>query len=192
MLKGPLARCIPARSLDQVRSAWSQLRSEGAERAIVQQLVEGEIFATAAVCDRQQRIIARTTIKKLATCRRGSTWSAIHVPHPALEESFGSFLQHIGWVGPVEGEFIRDRITDRFYLFEVNPRFTAWIGFTAALGSNHPLLTVLAALDREIPRALDSRSAVFMRSSVEVLVAPAGLAAFSTRGLLIHARHNGL
>jgi carbamoyl-phosphate synthase large subunit len=185
-IKGPLARCFIARSFDQIRTAWARLSGEGADRAIVQQYLDGEIFATAAVCDRGHRTIARTTIKKVAICSRGSTWSAVNVPNGVLEESFAAFLKHIRWTGPAEAEFIRDRLTDRFYLIEINPRFTAWIGYTATLGSNHPLLTALVALNRQTSAATDDGAAVFMRSSIEVPVGPGGFAAFSTRGALIH------
>ena len=88
------------------------------------------------------------TVKKLATCARGSTWSATHVPKPRLEADFAAFLEHIKWVGPAEGEFIRDELDDRYYLIEVNPRFTAWIYYSTALESSHPQLAVRAALER--------------------------------------------
>ena len=59
-----------------------------------------------------------------------------------------AFLEHIKWVGPAEGEFIRDELDDRYHLIEVNPRFTAWIYYSTALESSHPQLAVRAALER--------------------------------------------
>jgi len=173
--------------MDEVTAAYQRLRWEGADRVIVQEFLEGEIFATAAVCDREHRTVVNTTIKKAAICDRGSTWSAVHVPKPEVEESFAAFLRTLRWVGPVEGEFIRDRLTDSFCLFEVNPRFTAWISFTARLGSNHPLAAVLVALGRRPARLRDDPSLMFMRSSVEICIKPAGLVTYSRRGALVHA-----
>ncbi len=187
VVKGPISQCIVVNSAVEARTAWLKLHSWGFDKAIVQPLIEGPIFAVASVCDREHRALATLTVKKLARCDRGSTWSALHVRQPELEASFRELLQQIGWTGPVEGEFIRDEIRDRFYLIEINPRFTAWIFYSAALGSNHPALAVRAALGDPVSIADDSPDLVFMRSSSEIHVRPTVLAALTTKGFIKHA-----
>jgi predicted ATP-grasp superfamily ATP-dependent carboligase len=46
----------------------------------------------------------------------------------------------LGLVGPVKLDFKHDAASDRFYLFEVNPRFTLWCYLGAACGVNLPKL----------------------------------------------------
>ncbi len=187
VVKGPIAQCLVVNSSAEAQTAWYKLQSYGVEQAIVQPLIEGPIFAVASVCDRNHQALTSLTVKKLARCDRGSTWSALQVRQPQLEADFSRLLRQIKWVGPVEGEFIRDEIRDRFYLIEINPRFTGWIFYSAALGSNHPILAVKAALGDPLEIAGDSPDLVFMRSSSDIMVRPTSLAALTTKGFLHHA-----
>ena len=155
------------------------------EQVIVQDLIAGEMFAVAAVCDRNHDTLDTLTIKKLARCGRGSTWSGLRVKQPGLESALRRFLKHIEWVGPVEGEFVRDYMRDEFYLFEVNPRFTGWISYSSATGCNHPYLAVSAALDREPERNEKQTDLVFMRSTHDLPVRASEFAALSIHGKIL-------
>jgi carbamoyl-phosphate synthase large subunit len=187
VLKGTISLALTAKSASETRAAWSRLRDKGFAEALVQRFVEGELFAVASVCDRACEPLSMLTIKKLRICDRGSTWSAISIPKPELEVGFADFLRALKWVGPVEGEFIRDEQTERFYLIEVNPRFTAWIAYSAHLGLNHPYAAVRAArgLPVEIPPA--GRDLVFMRSCEDAPISNSAFAAIATKGALKHA-----
>jgi carbamoyl-phosphate synthase large subunit len=184
VVKGPLWGCIQVDSLLEARVAWNRLLTEGVDQAVVQPMIAGAMFAVAVVCNRDSEVLTTLTVKKLARCGRGSTWSALQVQQPQLEASFAKFLQEIGWVGPAEGEFIRDDIRDRFYLLEVNPRFTGWISYSGALGSNHPYIAVRAALGDELDLRTDPADLVFMRSSNEITVQSTDLASLSLKGFI--------
>lgn len=186
VVKGPISHAVRARDGDEARDAWRYLRERGEREGLVQQLIEGDNFAVAAVCGRDHRVLTSLSIKKLRRCDRGSTWSALRAPQPALEESLAAFLAHIGWVGPVEGEFIRERNSERFFLIEINPRFTAWIGLSAPLGLNHPYAAVCTALDRPFEIPAGSDDLVFMRSCEDVLVSARDFAAIAMKGELLH------
>jgi carbamoyl-phosphate synthase large subunit len=187
-IKGPLAQCLRADSPGEVQAAWRQLTVFGTTEVIVQPFITGQFFAVATVTGRDHRALASMTVKKLATCQRGSTWSAIRVTNRALEADVGRLLSQLGWVGPAEAEFIRDRMRDRYYLIEINPRFTAWIYFSASLGVNHPRIAALAAAGKH-PTFTDNGEAdrVFVRASHELPVKATTLAAISTKGYV----HNG-
>jgi carbamoyl-phosphate synthase large subunit len=187
VLKGTISHALPANSAGETRAAWSRLREKGHAEALVQRFVDGERFAVAAVCDRNSEPLTMLSIKKLRICDRGSTWSAISVAQPALEAGFADMLRALKWVGPVEGEFIRDELTERFYLIEINPRFTAWIAFSAHLGLNHPLAAVRAA--RGLPVEIDpvSEDLVFMRACEDAPITNSAFAAIATKGALKHA-----
>jgi carbamoyl-phosphate synthase large subunit len=187
VLKGVISHALPARSASEVRAAWSRLREKGCAEALVQRFVDGERFAVSAVCDRAYEPVTMLTIKKLRICDRGSTWSAISVPQPALEAGFAEFLRALRWVGPVEGEFIRDELTERFHLIEINPRFTAWIAFSAHLGLNHPYAAVRAARGLPVIAGTAAADLVFMRSCEDAPITNSAFAAIATKGALKHA-----
>ncbi len=187
VVKGPLFMCLPAQSVAETRAAWHQLAAAGWQEVIVQRRISGPYYATSIVCDREHRVLSSLTIKKLAICQRGSTWSAVRVSEPRLEADFARFLRAIRWVGPGEGEFVRDELTDRFYLFEVNPRFTGWIYYSAALGCNQPVAAVRAALGEPPAASAAVADIAFMRQTTEFPVRPSHLAALATRGHLRHA-----
>lgn len=186
-LKGTISYALPAKSAGEVRAAWSRLREKGYGEALVQRFVAGERFAVASVCDRGCEPLTMLTIKKLRICDRGSTWSAISVAQPALEAGFAEFLRALKWVGPVEGEFIRDEQTERFYLIEINPRFTAWIAFSAHLGLNHPYAAVRAARGLPVEIKPAGEDLVFMRSCEDAPITNSAFAAIATKGALKHA-----
>lgn len=187
VLKGPISHAFPAETPAEARAAWATLREHGYAEALVQRFVEGERFAVAAVCDSAHETVVATTIKKLRICDRGSTWSAIAVPQPTLEAGFAKFAKALRWTGPIEGEFIRDEVTERFYLIEVNPRFTAWIAFTAQLGVNHPLAAVRCALGLAVERTAPSEELVFMRACEDAPLPTSAFAGIATRGVLRYA-----
>lgn len=187
VVKGPISECRKVTDPEEARAAWEYFTALGCKQVIIQPWVAGPYLATASVCDRRHRTLGSMTIKKLATCARGSTWSATHVPKPRLEADFAAFLEHIKWVGPAEGEFIRDELDDRYYLIEVNPRFTAWIYYSTVLEPSHPQLTVRAALERtSVAERGNTHDTVFMRHSTEIPLPPAALAALSIKGELHH------
>jgi carbamoyl-phosphate synthase large subunit len=186
-VKGPVSHALRANSLAEARTAWAMLREKGCTEALVQPFIDGERFAVAAVCCRNHALLASLAVKKLRTCDRGSTWSAIRVHQPELESRFASCLRDLEWVGPAEGEFIRDELSDRFYLIEVNPRFTAWIGYSAHCGVNHPYLAVCEALGRTPHVTATDGELVFMRGCEDVRAYPSAFAAMATKGVLRHA-----
>lgn len=182
VIKGPISESIAADNAWEARTAWFQIREKGIEEALVQPKIEGDHFAVAVICDRDHETRAVLTAKKLSKCDRGSTWGAANTRQPGLEAAFTAFLKHLGWCGPAEGEFIRDQQSERFSLIEVNPRFTAWISFSAALGPNHPLHAVFLALGRAYEPKPISSELVFMRSCRELPVNARDFAAISTQG----------
>jgi carbamoyl-phosphate synthase large subunit len=187
VVKGPLFMCFPVTSIAEARWAWHHLASAGWREVIVQRRISGAHYAISVVCDRQHRTRTRLTIKKLLTCQRGSTWGAVRVEQPRLEADFSRFLQLLAWTGPGEGEFIRDDLTDRFYLIEVNPRFTGWIYYSAALGWNQPAAAVSVALGERIGVPAHPRDVAFTRRTNELPLRPSQLAALATKGYLRHA-----
>jgi len=188
VVKGPISFCVSVMDESQAKAAWHTLYYDGMKEVLIQPMISGPSFAVATVCNHQHEPLTMLTVKKLSLCPRGSTWRAMRLPQVELEAAFARFLKEIKWVGPVEGEFIRDEILDRFYLIEINPRFTGWIYYSATLGSNHPQQAVHTALGKEITPEPDKTDLVFVRSTTELRLQPYQLASFSTKGYLHHNR----
>ncbi len=188
VVKGPISFCVSVIDESQAKAAWHTLYYDGMKEVLVQPMISGPSFAVATVCNHRHEPLTMLTVKKLSLCPKGSTWRAMRLPQVELETAFARFLKEIKWVGPVEGEFIRDEILDRFYLIEINPRFTGWIYYSARLGSNHPQQAVHTALGKEVIPALDKTDLVFVRSTTELRLQPYQLASFSTKGYLHHNR----
>jgi len=185
-IKGPISGAWIARDLEAARATWLRLRSNGWREALAQEHIEGDHVALTGVCDEDGTLTGGFAIKKAARCRHGSTWGATRLEAPELVESFSAFTSEIGWRGPVEGEFIRDEMTDRYQLIEVNPRFPAWISFAAECGINLPELCVRRAAGHEIKVPAGVNSRAFMRSFVDRPLSMHDFACMATRGAIAH------
>ena len=186
VLKGPISGAIPAHGLREAESALRVLLAQGINEVIVQPKYAGDHLAILTVCGRDFQAVRPVTVKKLVTCQRGSTWAAISMPQPNLEIDFARFLAEIQWCGPVEGEFIRDRRQETFHLIEVNPRFTAWNYFAAALGVNQAFDAACLALGAPVsadPGTRDSGD-IFVRSCEDIPASILDFASVAARGRL--------
>lgn len=186
MVKGAISYAIKAEDHADLHAAWTELKRKGERDVLIQRYVPGERYAVAAVCGPDHGTLCSFTIKKLRVCERGSTWSALQVTEPQLEADFADLLKRLRWIGPVEGEFIRDQVTDDFSLIEINPRSTAWIGYSADLGLNHPYLAMQVALDRPVAPPVTRGRTVFMRACEDIPVSPTAFAAIASKGRLRH------
>jgi len=186
VMKGADFGCLPIESVADARHAWAALTGHDENKVIIQERLSGPSYAVSVVCDRNHDPVSALTIKKKALCRRGSTWSGISVNQPELERSFAEYLKSIEWVGPAEGEFIRNSETGQFYLFEVNPRFTGWISCAPGMGANQPEIVARLALSLPVQPSAPQQAAIFMRAPDEVRVPATRLSTFTTQRMIRH------
>ncbi|MBM3390610.1 MAG: hypothetical protein FJY34_01350 [Betaproteobacteria bacterium] len=192
ILKGVDARAARVYSLEQALVVMARFKEDGETTILAQPTIFGEEFGVGVVCDRQGRLVECLPLKKLLMCERGKTWSAISTPLSAVVEQLSELLQSVGWQGPADVELIRDAMTDRMSLIEINPRFPAWIGYAAMLDVNLPRQLVLATLNR--PAAATNtekkfQDLVFMRTAEEIPAAAATMAALINRGEVVHGKN---
>ena len=189
VVKGPVSGCLTVNSKQELETYYKYFESLGEKEVIAQRKVDGDHYAVSVVCNESHKVVSSIAIKKFARCSRGSTWGAVNVEIPALEKAFALFLKSIQWVGPAEGEFILDKFSNQFYLFEVNPRFTGWIYFTAQLGVNQPQIAAELAVSRDVNRKQEKANErmFFVRSIEDTKISSRDLAAFTTQGKCVHA-----
>lgn len=186
ILKGLFAGAARVYSLQQALVAWMRFKAQGEAQILAQPALFGEEFGIGVVCDRQARMIDALPLKKLVMCERGKTWAAIPVPLTQAVADLAEILGKVGWNGPADVEFIRDSMTDRLVLIEINPRFPAWIGFSGLVDVNLPRQLVLAAMERQPAPVVGigslAQDVVFMRTAEEIPAAASTMAAFVNRG----------
>ena len=174
-------------SVDDAAAVWSAWNGRGRGGVLVQRWIDGDEFAVAAVCDRLHRVVGDLAIKKIVQCGQGNTWGAVSVDLPGLCEALSTFLERLGWTGPVEAEFIREANSERFYLIEVNPRFPAWIAFSGGTGVSLPAKTIKAAMGEPCEYAASTSGFLYLRSCEDLPVGMGQFAALATTGVLKHA-----
>ena len=107
---------------------------------LVQEWIEGEEYSVMGLCDRESVLHLSVAVKKLGIGDDGESWMSVIVDAPLLLESLQSLTKAINWVGPIECDFVRNE--SGCFLFDVNPRFPAWVDGPASLGFNVPMEAV--------------------------------------------------
>ncbi|MBI5331673.1 MAG: ATP-grasp domain-containing protein [Betaproteobacteria bacterium] len=185
VLKGARTGVHFAYNAAEAETLWHELHAIGGE-ILAQSFLSGEEYAVAAVFDRKHRLVGQVTVKKRVQCEQGNTWGAVTVEQPELVHGLAALAQRMRWVGPMEGEFIRDRDNDRYLLLEINPRLPAWIAFSAEVGCNLPLLTVRLANNEEAQGNDPERDRLYLRCCVEHPADALSLATFAQTGEFRH------
>jgi D-aspartate ligase len=112
---------------------------------VVQEYIPGgeaQVYSFHAYLDAERRSLGHYVGRKIRTYPRSagvSTYLEL-VDEPELAQVGFQVLARLGITGVVKLDFKRDPRTGRFYLLEVNPRFSLWNYLGAASGVNLPLL----------------------------------------------------
>ncbi|MBL4692593.1 MAG: ATP-grasp domain-containing protein [Magnetovibrio sp.] len=187
MLKGQSFGATMAYSLRQAEDVWDLYQEDDQKLIIAQPVIYGEEFGMGVVCDRNHNVTESLTIKKLLMCEQGKTWGAVSMQLPELQKSLSAFLKHIGWVGPADAEFIRDAVSDQYYLIEINPRLPAWNGFGAMQGNDLTREIIKITSKSSIVSKSNNEEMLFLRAAEELPTYASSLALFANRG----EKHNG-
>lgn len=149
---------------------------------IVQEVIVGEEYDIAGVGDGVGGIMASCTIRKLLRTSHGKGFAGIVIDNPELDLLARLIIQELKWNGPFELEFLKGN-GKPYTLFEINPRFPAWIDFPSQIGCNMPALVgerLLGVRSKGSERCAVGR--MFVRHSVDVVGDFADFAAMSTSG----------
>ncbi|MBS3054064.1 MAG: hypothetical protein J4431_00825 [Candidatus Aenigmarchaeota archaeon] len=143
--KGILKDAYIAKDSSEVLIFFSKIRdiwSGGEGSVILQEFLFGEYYCISGVADYKSKIKRYTIMKKLAIDSKGTTWSGLTITNNRIKNIADHIIECINWIGPFELEFVRDHVTKKYYLFEINPRFPSWIYLATAAGQNLPKILV--------------------------------------------------
>lgn len=167
--------------LDRLRAAAAQ----HGVNVLVQEHVVGSLVALVLVRGRDGRIVGRSQQRALRTWppRAGVSARAVTVPvHEGLADAAASLLSEVGWVGPVELQYLVAS-DGNACLIDVNPRVYGSVGLAVAAGLPVPHLAACVFAGDAVEPVADARSGVVyqwlladLRSTWSVRPAPAAAA----------------
>lgn len=146
LLKGAFTDARIASSLEEGRLHYDSLFKEWGYPILMQKFIYGDDYDVAALADRDSRVLGRVAMKKLGLTDKGTACAGVTVMEEKPLNLTAEIIKKLGWVGPLECEFVREKPTGEFFLVEINSRFPSWIYLAAAAGQNLPYQTVMAAL----------------------------------------------
>lgn len=167
-IKGPYYKAYRVHLWEEAAEYLGLLVAEWGWPVLLQEAVGGDELNVVGLGDGDGGHFGLVAIKKLTTTSLGKIWSGVTIDHPALMEVCTAFLRHTRWRGPFELECMAD--AGGIQLIEINPRFPAWVGFSAGVGVNLPQRLAQVLFGQEPAR--DSRyepGRLFMRYTDEVV-----------------------
>jgi carbamoyl-phosphate synthase large subunit len=98
----------------------------------------------------------------------GKGFAGVVVADPDLDDRVNRIIKTLRWNGPFELEFLKAPGKPHA-LFEMNPRFPAWVEFPAQIGCNLPARLLEEMLHmRPAPLRVCPPGQMFVRHSVDV------------------------
>jgi carbamoyl-phosphate synthase large subunit len=137
---------------------------------ILQQKVAGDEYCLALFGDGTGAAIGAVGMRKMALTEKGKAFSGMTVNDPDLYEIGRRFVEKTKWRGALELEMVRSRADGAYYLFEINPRFPAWIYLASHVGQNLPWASVQMAREEAVTSFPPCRAGqFFVRHSIDIV-----------------------
>ncbi len=133
----------------QLYAACDRVISTWGTPVLVQESVHGEEYDVAAVAQGGE-LIGAIAVRKLLRSKMGKGFGGVVVQNDTVSEITRRLVKELSWDGPLEVELVKAPGRP-FVLFEINPRFPAWISFAAKTGMNLPAHSAAHALGMALP-----------------------------------------
>jgi carbamoyl-phosphate synthase large subunit len=149
---------------------------------LVQEALIGDEYDVLGLADDASNIVGYCTIRKMLRTSNGKGFGGMVVDDPDLMRVARHVIKALRWTGPFEAEFLKTHGRPHS-LFEINPRFPAWVDFPSQIHCNLParlLETMLGKPETEL-RACDAGQ-MFIRHSIDLVGNIAELAKLSSDG----------
>jgi carbamoyl-phosphate synthase large subunit len=153
----------------ELRIAFDDLMQTWGGPVLAQEVVVGEEYDVVGLGDGKGGIVGSCSIRKMLRTKAGKGFGGVVVADPSLDKLAQKVVRALKWNGPFELEFVKSpRRPHR--LFEMNPRFPAWVDFPSQLGCNLPARMVERLLDVK-PSSLAECAAgqMYVRHCVDVV-----------------------
>jgi len=181
-VKGKYYEAYLVSSEAELYSSFEELAEMWGLPVLVQEMIIGEEYDVVGLGDGHGGTIGSCSIRKMLRTSAGKGFAGVVVADPRIDNLARRFIRALRWTGPFELEFIKAPGRPHL-LFEMNPRFPAWVDFPSQLGCNLParLLERLMGTE-ETPLAHCDAGRMFIRHSVDVLGDISDLAELASAG----------
>lgn len=149
---------------------------------LVQEVIFGEEYDVIGLGDGKGNIIKHCAIRKILRTSSGKGFAGIVIEDPELDQIAARITKALKWNGPFEMEFLK--AADKPHaLFEINPRFPAWVDFPSQIGCNLPgrLLEDLFNIKQEPLRSCTAGQ-MYVRHCIDLVGDVADLARMASTG----------
>ncbi len=186
VVKGLFHGAVLAQTLDEARIRFREMERQWGLPIVLQRHYPGEEYDVVAAADRSGDSLGMVAMRKLRVTPKGTAWAGVSVSHPQLLQLAERALQELGWVGPLEFEFLLSERDHEFRLLEINPRFPSWVYLAAAAGLNLPARVAEVALGKptQEDQSYDT-GLTFVRHSVDVVCPLEHLESLTMKGELV-------
>lgn len=170
VIKGIFYEAYVANNFDEAHSAFNKLSYKWGFPIIVQEFVKGDEFNVVALGDGKGKTIGAVAMRKLYITDKGKGWSGVTIDEPNILSVSHKVIEKTKWRSGMELEFIKDSITNEYYLLEINPRFPAWVYLAPSAGQNLPYALVRLANEENV-QPFDSYEIgkIFVRCSWDLI-----------------------
>jgi carbamoyl-phosphate synthase large subunit len=170
VLKGAVADAHVVLSRDEAEVFFTRLANTWGFPVLLQRFLDGDEYDVAALANRQSELVGAVAMRKTAITPKGKAAGGVTVWDEKLLAMVERLVRRLQWVGPLEVEFIKERRTGAYHVFEINARFPAWIYLTTGAGQNFPLAAARLAMDEAVAKFSPYRAGVlFVRNMQEHL-----------------------
>ena len=153
----------------QLVAAFERIASMWGLPVLVQEAVFGEEYDVAAVAQ-DGDLVGAVTVRKLLRSKLGKGFGGVVVENPEIADITRRLVKELCWDGPLEIELVKPA-GGPFVLFEINPRFPAWVSFAAKVGTNLPAWCAARALGMDPPALADCPAGTMFLRHCEDIVA---------------------
>ena len=183
VVKGCFYEAQVCHGKEHARTAFYSILSRWGLPVLAQSYLPGEEYDICALGDKDGKLAGAVAMRKLRLTDKGKAWAGITIRDEELFELTRKVVEGLKWTGPMEIEFIRATEDNRYYLFEINPRFPAWCYLTAGCGLNLPSRYLNLALDRKVAPSLEYQpGTIFVRHATDIICSLDILESLTTRG----------
>ncbi len=181
-VKGRLYAAHRARSRPELVEAYTHIAADWGGPVLVQEPLYGEEYDVVGLGDGQGRIVGYCSIRKLLRTSAGKGFAGVVVADPKLDALAQRVIARLRWNGPFELEFVKSP-GHPHALFEMNPRFPAWVDFPSQISCNLPARLLRSLLGAgPVPLAVCAPGRMFIRHSTDLVADIAEVAELVTTG----------
>lgn len=181
-IKGRFYEARLVHSPVELRAAFDDLMAAWGGPILAQEVIVGEEYNVVGLGDGKGAIVGSCSIRKMLRTKAGKGFAGVVVSDPSLDDLVRKIIRALRWNGPFELEFVKSPGRPH-QLFEMNPRFPAWVDFPSQIGCNLPVRMVERLLSlKPAPLGNCSPGQMFIRHCVDIVGNISDLALMASAG----------